>query len=525
MVYQFCSYFLLLISLLAPQLKAQDLNISNGQIFDGEPYLAMNPNNPDHLVVAWMGFDQRGQLAIKTRVSKDGGQSWSIRQKLPHEQSDFSSADPTMAFDDSGHVYLVYIDFLRNQDSGAVYIRKSVDDGFNWQEAQEVTNAKDEPGRAPIDRPWMAIDRTNGPRKGHIYITTMNTKGANTPYHAYFHRSRNGGSSWEPSQYLDSGSWRVGDQIKKPMPTPVVTTDGTFHAVFPSYVPSQDPLPRYILATSANGGQSFTYQTMFRQRNPFNNPVAKKGYLLRADPTDAKHLVFLYFATPHGDADLLMRESFDEGQTWSDPVRVNDDPKGNNRMQDMVWANFNRNGDLAVCWRDRRDAPDSSYRTSSAIWGAVKQKDSNEFSANFRISGQEAAYDSVLDGEGNDFMSLAFESDTLYVVWGDTRNGTLQIWFRKMNASSGNTAIVKNLARPQDGINLYPNPAEKQVCIGGTAMQQIQVLDAKGRLTYNKQNFTKKDKVTISTSHWNKGVYVVKILTESGWVSRRLVKH
>lgn len=153
MVYQFSSYFLLLISLIATPLKAQDLNVSNGQIFDGEPYLAMNPNNPDHLVIAWMGFDQRGQLAIKTRVSKDGGQSWSIRQKLPQEQSDFSSADPTMAFDDSGHVYLAYIDFLRNQDSGSVYIRKSGDGGFNWQKAREVINAKDDPGRAPIDRP------------------------------------------------------------------------------------------------------------------------------------------------------------------------------------------------------------------------------------------------------------------------------------------------------------------------------------------------------------------------------------
>ncbi len=172
----------------------------------------------------------------------------------------------------------------------------------------------------------------------------------------------------EPWQYLDSGKWRVGDQIKKPMPSPVVTADGTFHAVYPSYIPSQDILPKYILATTSSGGQSFAYQTMFKRRNPFNNPLAKKGYLLKADPTDADHLVFLYFATPHGDADLLMRESFDGGQTWSDPVRVNDDPKGNNRMQDLVWAAFNKEGRLAVTWRDRRNAADSGYRISSAIW-------------------------------------------------------------------------------------------------------------------------------------------------------------
>ncbi len=93
-----------------------------------------------------MGFDQRGQLAIKTRVSKDGGASWSDRQKLLHVQPNFSSADPTMAFDDSTHVYLAYSDFQRNQDRGAVFIRKSIDGGLNWLLAKKLINAKSRGG-------------------------------------------------------------------------------------------------------------------------------------------------------------------------------------------------------------------------------------------------------------------------------------------------------------------------------------------------------------------------------------------
>ncbi|HAP02215.1 MAG TPA: hypothetical protein DCQ93_09860, partial [Bacteroidetes bacterium] len=35
---------------------AQDIDISNGNVFDGEPYIAVNPTNTQNMVIAWMGF-------------------------------------------------------------------------------------------------------------------------------------------------------------------------------------------------------------------------------------------------------------------------------------------------------------------------------------------------------------------------------------------------------------------------------------------------------------------------------------
>jgi len=82
-------------------------NISNGLLFDGEPYLAINPTNNQNLVAAWMGIKLTNGLfkvAIKTKASFDGGTTWSAVNSLPHFGATYGSADPSMAFDSPSKV-------------------------------------------------------------------------------------------------------------------------------------------------------------------------------------------------------------------------------------------------------------------------------------------------------------------------------------------------------------------------------------------------------------------------------------
>ena len=85
--------------------QGQNQNISNGNVFEGEPFLAVNPANPQNLVVAWMGFVLSSGVRpqIKTRSSYDGGNTWSDIVIMPHIQNTYQSADPTMAFDENGN--------------------------------------------------------------------------------------------------------------------------------------------------------------------------------------------------------------------------------------------------------------------------------------------------------------------------------------------------------------------------------------------------------------------------------------
>ena len=330
---------------------AQNQNISQGNIFDGEPYIAINPTNSRHLVVAWMGYLPFSRVYIKTKVSFDGGENWSVTNTIDHTNPVYGSADPSLAFDNNGDIFLAYIDFQKLIDSGSVYIRKSIDGGLNWNAPVEVINAHSDAGKYPLDRPWMSIDKSGGMNDGNIYITTMNPTAFGfiaPPYKPYFIVSEDGGDSFNAWQYLDTANWLSGNFISQPMPTNCVSSDGVFYGIYPSYVLSQNFSAQYIIASTENAGNSFEYHSVFSSSENATDVLAKKGYLIRANPMDVNHLVFLYLAVTYGDIDIFLRESFDKGQNWSTATRVNDDAISNNRMQDLVWADFDKDGDLVV---------------------------------------------------------------------------------------------------------------------------------------------------------------------------------
>lgn len=112
----------LLLLVASARLSAQNDNLSNGLFFDGEPYLIINPQNANHLVIAWMGFTLGNPIGIKTRVSLDGGDTWTPTKTLPHFGSGYKSADPSMAFDSNGNLFVCYIDYREDPDSGGVYV-------------------------------------------------------------------------------------------------------------------------------------------------------------------------------------------------------------------------------------------------------------------------------------------------------------------------------------------------------------------------------------------------------------------
>ena len=43
-------------------------------------------------------------------------------------------------------------------------------------------------------------------------------------------------------------------------------------------------------------------------------------------------------------------------------------------------------------------------------------------------------------------MCVAVENDTLNAVWGDTRNGKLNIWFQRMSLQNGTVNSIQNIS-------------------------------------------------------------------------------
>lgn len=515
---------LIFILLIVQNIYGQNTNVSQGNAFDGEPYLAVNPNNTQHIVIGWMGFVPFNQIVIKTKVSEDGGDTWSSVEWIPHNQTGFGSADPIIEFDNSGNVYVFYIDFSSAMGQGAVFCRKSTDGGYNWGTEVEVINVSDDGNKAPVDRPWVAIDKTGGTNDGNIYVTSMN--GSNNfpvapPYHPYFVRSTDGGLTFEPWKYLDGPGWLAGNFIPLPMPAPTVGADGDFHAVYPSFVLTQNPQPQFIMASSSDGGDNFSYQTAIISSETVDDTLAKKGYLLRGNPADENHLALFYPSVSHGDIDVFMIETFDKGANWNTPIRVNDDPIGNNRMQDLIWADFDNDGDLAVSWRDRRNAGDSTYTTETEIWGAIRDKDSSNFTPNFKISDTLTQHDTILNGSGNDFMCIDFIEDTLHITWGDVRTTRLNIWYQKYS-SQGILLSSSNVFEDNwSEISIFPNPADDQITITSSALfDEVKITNTSGQIVQDERVQSPTNEFNSQISEWPSGKYFVLLYRKDQVISK-----
>ncbi len=521
--------FILFFCLFAIAATAQNTNISQGKLFDGEPFLAVNPQNSRHLVVAWMGWKRNEQIVIKTRVSFDGGQNWGEGSNPPHAKPEFTSADPSLAFDNAGNIYLCYVDFTGKNVSppdGAIYLAKSTDGGKSWNTPVKVLDYHSDPGKKAIDRPWIGIDRSGGTNSGTIYISSMTAKGATEPYHPYLSISRDGGASFEPWRYLDTAGWLVGSVISAPMPTPSVGADGVFYAIYPSYVREQNPLAQYILARSKDGGRHFEYRSVFASSSGVKDRLAKKAYLLRTDPSDARHLAFFYLAAPHGDIDVMMRESFDSGDSWKAAVRVNDDPEANDRMQDMIWADFDQDGDIAVAWRDRRNGNSGSFKNDFEVFGAIKQKGEDGYNRNFPITDRSIPYDKIYEKSGNDFLNTQIAADTVYTVWADTRNGKLNIWFQ-ISDIHGKPLGARQLAEENDTpLKIFPNPvrASQFKVFAPAPIRRILIFNSSGKLVYRKRYLrTQTAELSLELPGLKEGYYFIHLTTKEGKKYRKMI--
>jgi hypothetical protein len=253
---------LLLVSLIYTSSFSQTINtnISNGVTFDGEPYLAINPANPKNLVAAWMGLKLSNgsfKIAIKTRASFDGGNTWSSTVALPHMGLQYGSADPSLVFDKNGLLYACYIDYKKSPDSGGIYIARSVDGGLNWDTPSKAYDMYDDGSKKPIDRPWLVIDNSTTANFGTLYITSKPPQWVAPPNRNYFKASSDSGHTWSAIKNIDGGTHLIGNAIAQPMATPAVTTGGKFCAAYPSYVASQIFCPLFIWHSRATKVKRF----------------------------------------------------------------------------------------------------------------------------------------------------------------------------------------------------------------------------------------------------------------------------
>lgn len=500
-----------LIGIVSLNLIAQDTDVSQNTFFDGEPYLAMHPTNAQILTVSWIGFQQGAGIVIKTKNSLDGGNTWGNYNFLTVETGE-RQADPVLKYDSNGNLFLCYIDFDGiNLSQGTVRVRKSTDFGATWQNSVEVINITDCPDQLCIDRPWMEIDTTGGPLDGTIYVTTMNTNQptiVNPPYHPYLTVSLDNGNSFETPRFIDTVGYWAGSTITQPVAVPTIDGNGVFRAIYPSYETSQSFFGEYYMASSSNGGVDLVHTNPFSVTSGAGTSEAKIGRTMVTNPNNGNHLAYALVTQEQGDLNIYFSESFDAGLTWSNNIKVNDDPLGNGVVQDMVWLDFDTDGDLAFSWRDRRNGG-TGLNVPSEIYCAVKPHGSSVVGPNFILNDSLVNYDAMLDDSGNDFMSMQFRNDTIHAVWGDIRSGIINIFYNRY-ALNSNTNFITEITTPK--INFYPNPVSDRIIVENENLRELEIIAIPGKSVLSVSDNFK----NIDVSNLPAGKYSIQFTLQNG---------
>jgi len=332
------------------------------------------------------------------------------------------NGDPVVAYDSLGNLY--YINLYPNGIIEGVKVIRSTDNGATWGTA--VTGAQGN------DKCWIACDQTNGPYANYVYVCmTNNGQGS-------FARSRDHGATFTTTftpatQSLPGMSVCVGAyaNIQGGAVYCVTNSGGAFNSIYTFY-------------RSLDGGENFTLRSSGQFANTVGNQVNNRNSVegmrtrpypyIAADNSYGPHRGRLYnvYASndPPGDGnkpDIWVRYSDDGGSTFSDAIRVNDDPntQANHNWHPAVWCE-KQTGRLYLNWMDTRDTPTSD---SALIYATYSDDGGATFAPNQKISNMKMKIDCSSCPGGNtpryqgDYNGIVSNMKGSLSGWTDFRYG------------------------------------------------------------------------------------------------------
>lgn len=351
----------------APNSHLVDINSKPG--FFNEPAIAVNPANPQQLVVAW-------QVNASAAWSADGGQTWTTA--LGTAPKDYRiSGDVSVTYDAFGHALLCYIAFdklgtnnywAHNATRNGIFVRRSLDDGKTWEaDASTVIAHASLPDIPFEDKPWIVAD-PDRERGGNIYIGWTQFTLSET--NLLFSRSTDDGKTWskpiklngKPGLPRDDNGALEGFQG-------VVGPDGKLYTIW-------DDRDGVMMAVSNDGGRSFSKDRRIIDAGPgyfgitgvarsngfpqigidprLPSPGAR-GKHRRDEKNPGGKLYVAWSDYTNGDVDAFVASSSDQGRTWNAPVRVNSDPIHDGADQFFEWMAVDpTSGAINLVFYDRR---------------------------------------------------------------------------------------------------------------------------------------------------------------------------
>lgn len=437
-------YFFLILSLLfVDGVVAQHQNIVIGTLREpNEPSIAINPRNTNSMMA--------GANLDNYYYSEDEGYTWT-------ENRLFSSTlgvwgDPCLVADTLGNFYFFHL----SNPAGAAWIdrivcQKSSDNGATWNNGTGIGLN----GSKAQDKEWVVLDDATNTL--YMTWTQFDTYGSSEPLDSSiirFSKSTDLGATWSNPVRLNkiAGDCIDGDN----------TVEGAVPAVGPEgqlYVAWAGPLG-ISFDKSYDGGETWLNEDIHVSEMPggwdFDIPGISRANGLPitcCDLSDGENRGTIYInwsdqRNGSDDTDVWLVRSTDEGITWTEPVRVNDDPPG--KQQFFCWMTIDQtNGKLWFVFYDRRNYHD--FNTD--VFMALTEDGGHSFS-NFRVS--ESPFIPVSSVFFGDYTNVAAHNNVVRPIWTHLHENQLSI--RTAIVDPVILTIGEPLVHPGGFITSFPNP-------------------------------------------------------------------
>jgi hypothetical protein len=408
------------------EFKVNEVDLSGGlNNQQGEISIAVNRRNPDQAVAVVMNFTEnsdQGNLLLGT--THNGGETW-VRQTLKTEPLAAYIADPMLAFDGEGRVFLTQLPIQGQTNPLGIDVIRSLDAGLNWESPVRVSSSQgqdDKPAIAADDEPGSAYF-------GHVYVAWKRPSNV-----VLFSRSIDHGQSFStplPIATIVSAGLDI-----------TITRDGTVLVAYNHPHNALDTRGIYV-QRSLDGGQSFEAPLKVAPVNAqwqlyplahCSNPGTFIQASIDADRSrvDASGRVFLTW-TDYPDASpvcsnpcsnncptrVRFATSADGGLTWSGAQSLLPVAEMEAGAQFFQWSDIDQsNGDLYVGFKDS-SVDVSNRNTHTRMLRSTDQ--GITWSEPLTLS-SDSGFNTTWPGH---YQGLAAQNGRVYSGWADYRsNGT-----------------------------------------------------------------------------------------------------
>ena len=418
----------------------QNVDVSQRHLNESEEAIAVNPTNPNNIVIVTnIGHREAGLTAgMFEGVSFDGGATWTTRIIGNNDNLGDACCDPSLSFDEYGNLFMTYLYQVEN----VVPIALSTDGGLTFSVIANIaappkTTGKKAPGDNRglfryVDQPTITA------AKGEVWVV-FNAAGPMFATGAPVSGLGQVGAFFAGEVVPGSNNCTYGDVAIGPagqvMQACNLTTTGQgggkiFVNVDPDGLGPMGFGDRVFVAETHVGGFDFI------PPQPDRSVDAEVG--LAWDRTGGAHNGRVYAVytkeqkNESDDMDIYVRYSDDDGATWSEGVRVNDDNTKNSQFLPKISLD-QTTGNIAVVWYDSRNDlgtggagdTDGIPNDDAQVWGAFSTNGGTSFTPNIQISaGTSNSHDSGNAIDYGDYTGLSFFGGLAHPAWADNSNST-----------------------------------------------------------------------------------------------------